>query len=480
MHELTARPPAENAAPALDRKPWTILVLLCVAQFMVILDVTVVNVALPSIRTALRIAPQDLQWVVTAYVLMTGGLLLLGGRMADLVGRRRVFLTGLVVFTGASLASGLAPSAAALIASRAAQGFGAALLSPAALSIITTTYTNEQRTTALSAWGAIGAGGAAAGVLLGGMLTTWFGWRSVFFINVPVGLVAVALTLRLVPAARATARSLLELDLPGALTVVSGLVVLAYALAGTTTQGWGSARTLVLLVISGGLLAVFAGVERRARRPLVPAGIWQVSSLVSSATVMLGTTGILVGTFFLNSLLLQNVLGASALETGLAFLPLVVVIGIAAHIGPRLLTRVGARIVVVGGLALIAVGDLLLTRAPANAAYATDLLPGFLLLGFGVGLTFVAVSVTAMSEIHAERAGFAAGLMTTAHELGAALGVAIFSAVALGSGAAGTGFVHGYGKGALAGALIAVVLALIAVVAVPTFRPVSGHQIAIH
>jgi MFS family permease len=347
---------------------------------------------------------------------------------------------------------------------------GAALLSPAALSIITTTYTIEQRTTALSVWGAIAAGGAAAGVLLGGVLTTWLGWRSVFFINVPVGLLAAVLTLRLVPTVRAAARSISEVDLGGALTVVSGLVVLVYAVERTSIYSWASARTLVLLAISVGLLAAFAAIERRASRPLVPTGIWRVRSLISSATIMLGTTGILVGTFFLNSLLLQNVLGASALETGLAFLPLVVVIGIAAHVGPRLLTRVGARVVVIGGLALIAAGDLLLSRASANAAYAIDLLPGFLLLGFGVGLTFVALSVTAMSEIQAERAGFASGLMTTVHELGAAFGVAIFSAVALGSAAAGSAFVRGYGNGALAGALIAVVLALFAAAAIPTRR----------
>ena len=480
MHELITHQRAEDAAPAADRRPWAILVLICVAQFMVILDVTVVNVALPSIRSALRFAPQDLQWVVTAYVLMTGGFLLLGGRMADLIGRRRVFLTGLVVFTGASFASGLAPTAAALIASRAAQGLGAALLSPAALSIIVTTYTGTRRTTALSVWGAIGGGGAAAGVLLGGMLTTWFSWRSVFFINVPVGLVAAAFSLRLVPAARATARSLSELDLPGALAVVSGLVVLAYTIEGTTTHSWGSARTLGLLAISGGLLAAFAAIERGAQRPLVPTAIWRVRSLISSATVMLGTTGILVGTFFLNSLFLQNILGASALATGLAFLPLVIVIGIASHAGRRLLTRVGARIVVVGGLALIAGGDLLLAGARTNAAYATDLLPGFILLGFGVGLSFVAISVTAMTEIQAERAGLASGLMTTAHELGAASGVAIFSAVSLGAPATATAFAHGYGKGALAGALIAAVLALIAVVAVPPFRLIASQQISMH
>jgi EmrB/QacA subfamily drug resistance transporter len=480
MHAYTEHQLTEDALSSADREPWTLLVLLCVAQVMVILDVTVVNVALPSIRTALGFATADLQWVMTAYVLMTGGLLLLGGRMADLLGRRLIFLTGLMVFTGASLASGLAPTPAALIATRAAQGLGAAMLSPAALSIITTTYTGEQRTAALSAWGAIGAGGAAAGLLLGGMLTTWLSWEWIFFINVPIGLVTAVLALRLVPAARSSARSLSELDLPGALTVVSGLVLLVYAIEGTTAHGWGSARTLVLLALSGALLAFFAAIEHQARRPLVPAATWHVRSLVSSATVMLGTTGVLVGTFFLNSLFLQNVLGASALETGLAFLPLVVVIGIAAHIGPRLLTRVGARALVVGALALIAAGELLLTAASARAAYATALLPGFLLIGFGVGLTLVAISVTAMSEIHAERAGLASGLMATAHELGGAFGVSIFSAIALATGSTGSAFANGYDKGALTGALIAMALALVALVAVPTFRPVATHQVSIH
>jgi EmrB/QacA subfamily drug resistance transporter len=480
MHELAGTDAAHEAGPLAERNSWTILVLLCAAQFMVILDITVVNVALPSIGRQLGFAAADLPWVVTAYVLMTGGLLLLGGRLADLLGRRAVFFTGLVVFTGASLASGLAPTPGALIASRAAQGLGAALLSPAALSIITTTYTGEQRTAALSVWGAIGAGGAAAGVLLGGMLTTWLSWEWVFFINVPVGIVTALLAVRVLPAARAAAGSLSELDLPGALTVVSGLVLLIYAIQGTTSHGWGSTRTLALLVLASGLLGAFAAIERRAHRPLVPMATWRVRSLVSSATVMLGTTGILVGTFFLNSLLLQNVLHASALATGLAFLPLVVVIGIAAHVGPQLLTRVGARAVVVGGLALIAGGDLLLTGAGAHASYATDLLPGFLLLGFGVGLTFIAISVTAMSEVPGERAGVASGLMSTAHELGGAFGVAIFATVALGAGTVGAAFVNGYGDGALTGALIAAALALVAMVAVPTFRPAAAHQVAMH
>ncbi len=473
--------PSQHTHTRAERQPWTILVLLCVAQFMVILDITVVNVALPSIGRELGFAAADLQWVVTTYVLFTGGLLLLGGRMADLLGRRPVFLAGLAIFTAASLASGLAQSPEALIVARAAQGLGAALLSPAALSIITTTYRGAQRTAALSAWGAIGAGGAAAGVLFGGMLTSWLSWEWVFFVNVPIGLATAGLALRLVPAARAGAGSLRELDLPGALTVVAGLVLLVYTIQGTADHGWGSARTLTLFALSGSLLAAFAAIERGASRPLVPAATWQVRSLVSSATVMLGATGILVGTFFLNSLFLQNVLGASALETGLAFLPLVVVIGIAAHAGPHLLTRFGARGVVLGGLALIAGGNLLISAAPADAGYATDLLPGFLLTGFGVGLVFVAASVTAMSEVHDEGAGMASGLMTTAHEIGGAFGVSIFSAVALGAGAAsGAEFVDGYADGALAGALIAAVLALIAALAVPAFRPAAAHRAAMH
>jgi EmrB/QacA subfamily drug resistance transporter len=481
VHTFSQPHAARAVGSSSVRKPWTILVLVCVAQFMVILDVTVVNVALPSIGQKLGFAAADLQWVVTAYVLMTGGLLLLGGRAADLLGRRPVFLTGLIIFTGASLASGLAPVPASLIASRAAQGFGAALLSPAALSFLTTTYSGEQRTTALSTWGAIGAGGAAAGVLLGGILTTYLGWEWVFFINVPVGFITAALTLRLVPTAHTVARSLRELDVFGALAVVSGLVLLVFAIQGSGSDGWGSPRTLVPLAFAGGLLGASVGIERRARRPLVPPSTWRVRSLVSSAVVMLGTTGILVGTFFLDSLFLQNVLGASPLTTGLAFLPLVVVIGIAAHIGPHLLVRVGARAVTVSGLALVALGDLLLTGAPAHATSVNDLLPGFLLLGLGIGLTFVAISVTAMSEVRAEDAGLASGLMTTAHELGGAFGVSILSAAALGGGTAGmAALADSYGQGALAGAVIAGVLVVIAGVSIPTFRPVSADHASVH
>jgi len=272
--------PARHPAPS-QRWPWSVLVLLSVAQFMVILDATVVNVALPSIGRALHLAPGDLQWVVTAYVLFSGGLVLLGGRAADVVGRRATFLAGLAVFTAASLASGLAPSAGALIAARAGQGLGAALLTPAALSIIVVTYSGTQRAAALSTWGALGGGGAAAGVLAGGILTSWLGWRSVFLVNVPVGMVAGLLSLRLVPSAGARAPIRRELDLPGALLVVAGLVTAVYALAGTPEHGWASGRTLGLLAVSFGLLAAFTVVERGARRPLLPPGTWRTRSLAA-------------------------------------------------------------------------------------------------------------------------------------------------------------------------------------------------------
>ena len=299
--------PAAVGMPDRGRRPWSLMVVLSVAQFMVILDATVVNVALPSIARSLGFAAGGLQWVVTAYVLASGGLVLLGGRAADVAGRRRIFLAGLALFTAASLASGLAPAAGALIAARAGQGLGAALLTPAALSIITTAYAGAQRATALGVWGAIGGAGAAVGVLAGGILTTWLGWRSVFLVNVPVGVVAGLLSLRLVPRHKSRRRLVRELDLPGAALAVAGLVTVVYALAGAPAHGWGSPRTLLLLALALVLLVAFAAAERSARRPLVPAQIWRTRSLAAGVLVMLGATGILVGTFFLNSLYLQDV-----------------------------------------------------------------------------------------------------------------------------------------------------------------------------
>jgi EmrB/QacA subfamily drug resistance transporter len=391
-----------------DRKPWTTLILLCVAQFMVILDITVVNVALPSIDAALGFDEGDLQWVVTIYVLFTGGLLLLGGRVADILDRRSVFLAGLVTFTAASLASGLASSPEALIVSRAVQGIGAALLTPAALSIITTTYEGGQRTSALAAWGAIGSGGAAAGVLFGGMLTSWLSWEWVFLVNVPIGVAAGVLALVLLPRYPAASERG-PLDVLGAATVVGGLVLLVYALEGTAEHGWGSARTLLLLAASLATLAAFAFIERSSSKPLVPPATWRSRSLVASAVLVLGVTGILVGTFFLNTFYLQEVIGASALETGLAFLPLALLIGVGAHSVTHLLPRLGARVVAVIGLVLVVAGTGFLAGVPASGSYAADILPGFVLVALGMGLVFPIVSIVGLSDVEPERAGLAPG-----------------------------------------------------------------------
>ena len=465
-----------HAEDPTDRRSWWILGFIAVAQFMVILDVTVVNIALPSIDTALKFSATDLQWVVTVYVLFTGGLMLLGGRTADLLGRRRVFLAGLLVFTAASLASGLAWSPHALIVSRAVQGFGAALLLPSALAIITTTYAGAQRTHALAIWGAIGSAGVAIGVLLGGIITTALGWEWIFFINVPIGLVVAAGAIRLVPAGHSPQSAAVTLDLLGAVTLLAGLMTLVYAVVGTAQHGWGSGRTLLLLGVAGALLAAFIGIERRGPKPLVPPATWRVRSLASSAVVMLGTTGILVGAFYLNTLYLQNVLGYSALKTGLAFLPLALVILAAAHLASHLLSHAGSRIVAVVGLALAAGGALLLAVAPDRASYLTDMLPGFLLLGAGVGLVFVAVTVTAMADVGHEQAGLASGIMTTAHELGAALGVAVLAAVATSNGNP----VSGYGDGFFLAAAIAALLAVVAAFALPALRPAPGAHVSMH
>lgn len=453
------------------RRPWSPLILLSVAQFMVVLDITVVNVALPSIGQDLAIRGEDLQWVVTIYVLLTGGLLLLGGRIADVLARRAVFLTGLSLFTAASLLSGLATSGETLIGARAAQGVGAALLTPAALSIVTSYYTGPQRAKALGAWSAIGSAGAAVGVVLGGMLTTWLSWEWIFLVNVPIGVIAAALALRVLPSSPATtgARSL---DLPGALLIVSGLVVLVYAFDGAAEHGWGSSRTLTLLALATALLATFARVEAGSRQPLVPPAVWRVRSLIGSAAVLLGVTGILVGTFFLNSLYLQRVNDATALETGLGFLPLAVAIGFAAHLASATMPRIGSRLLAAAGLVLTAAGGALLALAPDRAAYAGDILPGLLVIGSGVGLVFPAVSVTAMNGVQPQQAGLAAGVLSTAHEIGAALGVAVLAAVAaVGGITSDVSLADGYQDGFVAAAVIALVLAAVTVVAVPSVKP---------
>ena len=467
--------PADLVDAGSETKPWTTLILLGLAQFMVILDITVVNVALPSIAEDLAFPEGDLQWVITAYVLFTGGLLMLGGRASDLFGRRRVFLGGLTIFTLASLASGLAPSPEALIAARAAQGLGAAMLTPSALSIVTTTYVGSQRTAALAAWSAIGSAGAAAGVVLGGILTTALGWEWVFFINVPIGLATATGVLRVVPAARPAASGR-RLDVLGAVTAVAGLVLLVYGIEGANEHGWGSARTVLLVIGSAALLATFALVERRVREPILPPSTWSNRSLVSGVGLILVVTALLVAVFFLNTIYLQDILGWSALETGLAFLPLVLVIGLATKVANNLIAPIGSRNLGALGLLLVAAGGLLLLAAPDAASYGTEVLPGFLVLGFGVGLVFPAAAIAAMSHVREDTAGLASGLITTGHELGAAFGAAAISAVAT----AASTFVAGYADGFAAVAAVGAAVAIIALVATPNIRPGTETQAGAH
>jgi EmrB/QacA subfamily drug resistance transporter len=471
-------PPAEHRpAPDEPRRSWTVFTLMIGAQFMVILDVSVVNVALPSISRDLQLSAAQYQWAVSAYVLLSGGLLLLGGRIADLLNRRGAFLAGIGLFTAASLASGLAQTPLTLILSRGAQGAGAALLTPAALSIIMTAYAGRQRQTALAVWGTVGSLGIAAGVLFGGALTTALGWRAVFFINVPIGAAVVLGTLRTVARGTSQRHALGRLDVPGATTLVGGLLALVFGIEATRSAGWTAPRTWVSLVVAAVLLTVFAILEKRAADPLVPPATWRIRSLVSASAVMAGVTGVVVGSIFLTSLYLQSVTGASPLVAGFEFLPLAAAITFAAAVASKVIGRVGPRMLILVGLAVMAAGVLLLAARAGGTSYASDILAGFLLVGAGVGPMFVAIAVAAMGDVPAEKSGLASGLMMTGHGLGAALGVAALTAVA-GDLATSAGLIDGYGPAFMAAAGVLAVLFLLALLALPGGKPATdtvGH-----
>jgi EmrB/QacA subfamily drug resistance transporter len=461
------------------------LLLLCAAQFMVILDITVVNVALPSIQADLRIELEDLQWVVTAYTLAFGGLLLLGGRAADLLGRRSVFLAGLAVFTAASLAAAIADSTAAMLAARAAQGVGAAMLSPAALSLITTVFPGErERRRALAAWAAVAASGGAFGVLAGGLLTEAFGWRAVFLVNAPVGLAVGLAALRVLPAAAPATRG--RLDVAGALLVVAGLVALLYGLVEAPDAGWGSARTLALLGAGAAGIAAFALVEARTRDPLVPLRVFRRRPTVVALALMIVGMGTVLSAFFFTSIYLQRVLGHSALQTGLEFLPGALLLVIAAHAGGQLVSAVGAKPVLASGMALGALGAALLSGVPAEGSYLADVLPGLLVLDAGLGLAAPAIFITAMSGTSDADAGVVSGLTTTAHELGIAIVLPVLSTIAV-SGTVATAAIDpvaltaGFGDAFRAAAALALAAAALAAIALrrsdvaPGARPAFGH-----
>ncbi|HYZ82269.1 MAG TPA: MFS transporter [Solirubrobacteraceae bacterium] len=439
------------ASPRAKVNPWLVLVIACMAQFMVVLDITVVNIALPSMQRGLHFSPANLQWIVNGYTLVFGGFLLLGGRAADLLGRKRLFLIGVGVFTLASMLNGVAQSSGMLIVGRGLQGLGGALVSPAALSIVTTTFSDgEQRTRALGVWSAIAAGGSAVGLLVGGALTDLASWRWVFFVNLPVGIITFLLALRFVAESRVDlARR--SLDLAGAFTVTSGLVVLVYAIVKAQAYGWGSARTLGLGAVALALLAAFVAIERRSKAPLMRLSIFRVRSLAVADTVLLLLASGMFGMFFFASLYIQQILGYSPLKAGLAFLPVTAVIMIGAGLAQQLIRRFGVRNVGAFGIALGSVGLLALTQLPVHGSYAGDVLPGLLPLGLGLGLAFVPITLLGTSGVREEDNGLASGLFNTAQQVGGSLGLAILSTLAASQAA---NVLHGTGLAAVQAARV--------------------------
>ncbi len=413
-----------------NSRKWIALVLLCATQFLVVLDVAIVNVALPSIQTALDFSQENLQWVVSAYTLTFGGLLLLGGRMADLLGRRRVFMVGLVIFSLASLACGFAQSDTFLIVARAVQGIGAAVISPAALSILVTTFEEgAERNKALGIWGAIAGIGGAAGVLAGGILTDTLGWEWIFFVNVPIGFAVLAMVPRFIDESRSEGATR-NFDVAGALSVTAGLALLVYALVNTDSAGWASGETVGLFAVAAGLIAAFIVIEFRAAAPLMPLGIFRLRSLTGANIVGLLLGAAVFSVFFFLSLYMQQVLGYSALKSGFAYLLVAVTIIIAAGTSQALVTRFGTKTILAIGMALLTLGLLYFTQIDVNGTYLQDLVPGFLLVGVGLGFAFVPVSIAALQGVREHEAGVASGLINTSQQIGGALGIAILSTIA--------------------------------------------------
>jgi EmrB/QacA subfamily drug resistance transporter len=411
-------------------KRWLALILLCSAQFVVVLDASIVNVALPTIGDALDFSQESLPWVVNAYILTFGGFLLLGGRMADLLGRRRVFMAGLLLVAVASLAAGFASTEGQLIAARAAQGLGAAIISPAALSIVTTTFNDgSERNKALGLWGAVAGSGGAAGVLLGGILTDGLGWEWVLWVNVPVSLIAFALSPRLIAESRAESETR-AFDAAGAITVTAALSILVYAIVDATDAGWGSTQTVGLIALSAVLLIAFVAIELRSARPLMPFSIFRIRTLTGANVVGLLVGASLFSMFFFISLYMQQVLGYSAIHAGLSYLPLALTIMASATIASQLVTRFGYKPVLAAGLLFIVAGLVWFSRVSAGGGFTTDILGPSLLAAAGLGFSFVTTTIAAVSGVGESEAGLASGLINTSQQVGGALGLAVLATVA--------------------------------------------------
>jgi EmrB/QacA subfamily drug resistance transporter len=470
----------------LERRRWIALALLCIAQFVVVLDASITNVALPTIGESLGISQDNLSWVVTAYALTFGGFLLLGGRLADLLGRRRVFMGGLVLFALASLVGGFAESETMLIAARAVQGLGAAILSPAALSIITTTFRDgSERNKALGVWGAVAGSGGAAGVLLGGVLTEYAGWEWVLWVNVPIGLIAAAIAPSLVAESRSESETR-KFDVAGAISVTAGLSLLVYALIEAPDAGWGSGQTIGLLAGAAALLAAFVAIELRSASPLMPFSIFRIRTLTGANVVGILTGASLFSMFFFISLYMQNVLGYSAIKAGLSYLPLALSIIIAAGVASTLVTKVGYRPILAAGMVLIAAGLVWFSQISADGSFLGDILGPSLLAAVGLGFAFVPQTIAAVSGVKEHLAGLASGLINTSQQVGGALGLALLSTVAFpqindstaaagGDPAAIPGILtEGYADAFLAGAGLAV-LGLIATLTLISKRDSRAH-----
>jgi EmrB/QacA subfamily drug resistance transporter len=414
------------------KNPWATLTVLAVAQMVVILDLTIVNVALPHIQSSLHFSTADLQWIINAYTLLFGGFLLLGGRVADLLGRRRLFIAGLVLFTAASLAAGLAQSSTMMIIARAVQGFGGAMLSPAALSLVIVTFPHgRERNTALSIWGALAGLGGTLGVVVGGVLISAIGWRAVFFVNVPIGIGLALLTPLVVSESHTQATGTgRRFDLPGALVGTGGVLALVFGIVRTQTLGWGSAEVLGTLIGGLVLLAIFVRVELRSVAPLVPPRLFSSQGMRTSSLALAMNGGMFLAMFYLLAIFIQGVRGEDALGTGLQLLPMGSIAIFAAVASSVLVPRIGTRTLQVIGGILSATGLLLLSRAGATDAYASSLLPGFILFGWGFIWVAVPAQITAQAEVTHQDAGSAGAVVNAAYQIGGALGLAIITTIA--------------------------------------------------
>lgn len=463
-----------------SRSRWLALAVLAIAQFMVVLDVTIVNVALPAVQTDLGLSAEGLQWVVNSYTLAFGGLLLLGGRMSDILGRRRLFLIGLGLFAAASLAGGFATSGAALITVRAIQGVGAALLSPAALALLTVTFpAGRERNVALGVWGALAGIGGTLGVVAGGVLVDSLGWEWIFFVNVPFAVLAILAAPAFIAESRREHRADTSFDAAGAVLGTAGLLALVGGVIRTEAAGWGSAQVLSLFGAAVILIAAFLVVEARAKDPLVPLRLFRVRGLSISALALALNGGAFLGMFFLTALYLQQVHGDSALEAGAHFLPMGFAAILSAVAGAQLVTRFGTRAAYLGGTAVGAVGLLLLSQAGADSSYVGGLLPGLIVFGLGLPLVGVANQIAAVAEVPHEDAGAASGVITAAFQVGGALGLALISSAAttrtgdaLVAGAAqADALAAGFERGLLIAAGLAVANLVVGAVRAPRIKP---------